>query len=123
VPMGPGGNGNGLLPEGRPVSRDNIILARLRIVSPRYLETMRVPVRDGRGFTEHDRRGAPAVMIVSRSLADAAWPGEDPIGKRVLCCGSGSGNPPVKTVVGVVDDVRSSGPAADVAHEFYLPAA
>ena len=123
VPMGPGGNGNGLIPEGRPISPDSMLPSRLRIVSPRYLETMRVPLVAGRHFTPDDRQGAPRVMIVSQSLARAAWPGEDAVGKRMLCCEGDEQDPRAKLVVGVVGDVRSGGPAADIGHEFYLPAA
>jgi putative ABC transport system permease protein len=123
VPMGPGGNGNGLIPDGRPIDPDNMLPSRLRIVSPRYLETMGVALVRGRHFTADDRRGAPRVMIVSQSLAGAAWPGEDPIGKRMLCCEGDEKDPRAKTVIGVVGDVRSNGPASEIRHEFYLPAA
>ena len=123
VPMGPGGNGNGLLPEGREPRPDNLLSSRLRIVSPGYLETMRVPLTGGRHFTPNDRRGAERVMIVSASLARAAWPGQDPIGRRMQCCEGSEADPRDKIVVGVAGDVRSSGPAGEIVHEFYLPAA
>ena len=123
VPMGPGGNGNGLLPTGRPRAPENLISSRLRIVSLGYLETMRVPLQRGRHFTAADRRGAPRVMIISASLARAAWPGQDPIGRQMQCCEGSEADPRDKTVIGVVGDVRSSGPAGEVQHEFYLPAA
>ena len=121
--MGPGGNGNGLLPKDRPRAPENLISSRLRIVSPGYLETMRVPLQRGRHFTVDDRRGAPRVMIISASLARAAWPDQDPIGKLMQCCEGSDADPRDKTVIGVVGDVRSSGPAGEVQHEFYLPAA
>jgi putative ABC transport system permease protein len=123
VPMGPGGNGNGLVPSDRPRSPENAISSRLRIVSPGYLETMKVPLQRGRHFTAADRRGAPRVMIISASLAKAAWPGQDPIGKRMQCCEGSDADPRDKTVIGVVGDVRSSGPAGELQHEFYMPAA
>ena len=123
VPMGPGGNGNGLLPKDRPRAPENLISSRLRIVSIGYLETMRVPLQRGRHFSVDDRRGAPRVMIISASLARAAWPDQDPIGKLMQCCEGSDADPRDKTVIGVVGDVRSSGPAGEVQHEFYLPAA
>ncbi|RPH65726.1 MAG: FtsX-like permease family protein [Myxococcaceae bacterium] len=71
--------------------------------------------------SEDDLRGAERVMVVSRALARSAFPGQDPIGKRISCC-EGSPEAPVwKTVVGVVDDVRTAGPAGEVQPEFYLP--
>ena len=121
--MGPGGNGNGLLPADRPRTPENLISSRLRIVSLGYLETMRVPLQRGRHFTVDDRRGAPRVMIISASLAKAAWPGQDPIGRQHAVLRGQQADPRDKTVIGVVGDVRSSGPAGDVQHEFYLPAA
>jgi predicted permease len=85
VPMGPGGNGNGLLPfDGREVGRDQMVSSRLRIVSPGYLSAMRIPLLKGRYFTADDRAGAVRVTIISQSVADAMWPGQDPIGKRLL---------------------------------------
>jgi putative ABC transport system permease protein len=124
VPMGPGGSGNGLVAfDGREVRRDQVLPSRLRIVSPSYLSTMRVPLLKGRHFTADDRAGATRVTIVSQSVAEALWPGQDPIGKRMLCCEGSEEDPRAKTVVGVVGNVRASGPAADMPNEFYIPAA
>jgi putative ABC transport system permease protein len=106
APMGPGGNSNGLIPEGRAFDPRNAIDSRLRIITPTYFETMRVPIVRGRGFTAADRRGAPKVMIISEALARAAWPDQDPIGKRVACCepGPDGTSPDWKIVVGVAGD-------------------
>jgi len=83
---------------------------------------MRIPIVKGRGFTREDRRGGQKVMIISDTLAARAFPGQDPIGKRIGCCESGpSGEQDYKVVVGVAGDVRSRGPAAAPRPEFYLP--
>jgi predicted permease len=122
VPMGGGGGGsNGLVPEGRPMDLKSAIDALRYAVTPRYFRTMRVPLRRGRYFDADDRRGAPRVMIVSETLARTAWPGQDPIGKRVSCCEGSPEDPVWKTVVGVVADVRTRGPAIEPYPEFYLP--
>ena len=123
APMAPGGNGNGLIPEGRPAEAKYAISSRLRMVTPGYLRTMGIHLARGRDFSETDRRGAPRVMIVSEALAKAAWPGQDPIGKRILCCEGGPQDPRWKTVVGVASDVRSYGLDAAAVPEFYLPIA
>ncbi|MEJ7810103.1 MAG: ABC transporter permease [Gemmatimonadaceae bacterium] len=121
APMGPGGGSNGLVPEGKVPDPANIILARLRMVTPGYLATMKIPLKRGRGFTDRDIAGAERVMIVSEALAKAAWPGQDPIGKRIGCCEGGPTDPRYKTVIGVVGDVRSGGPTVEVGPEFYMP--
>ncbi len=124
VPMGAGGNGNGLLPEGKAIEPANFILARLRIVTPGYIETMRIPILRGRTIQETDRRGAAKVMVISEALARTAFPGADPIGKRISCCEAGpDGKSDFKTVVGVARDVHSRGLGEAPSPEFYLPAA
>ena len=83
---------------------------------------MRVPIVKGRGFTADDRRGGQKVMIVSEALAARAFPGQDPIGKRIACCESNTdGSQAWKVVVGVAGDIRSRGPARAPVPEFYLP--
>ena len=121
APLGPGGGSNGLVPEGRPLSGESAINSRLRIVTPGYFAAMGVRVKRGRTFTDRDVAGAQRVMIVSEELARRAWPGEDPIGKRVSCCEGAPDDPRWKTVVGVAADVRSRGPTVEVGPEFYLP--
>jgi predicted permease len=125
VPMGGGGNGNGLIPEGRPFDAKSAISTRLRIVTPGYIETMKIPLVSGRTLTAADRRGALKVMVISESLATAAFPGQDPLGRRIACCEAGPDgkSPDFKTVVGVVRDVRWRGPGEAPSPEFYLPAA
>jgi putative ABC transport system permease protein len=123
APLERGGT-NGLVPEGRPLEIASAINSMLRLVTPNYFRTMRITLRRGRTFTAEDRAGTPLVMVINEALAREAWPGEDPIGKRVACCEEGpDGSPNWKTVVGVVADTRAMGLAQDPAPEFYLPAA
>lgn len=48
---------------------------------------MGIPLVRGRLFGTGDDRAGPPVAIVSEAFADAEWPGEDPIGKRVRPAG------------------------------------
>src|SRR5256712_1784661 len=122
--MGPGGNTNGLLPEGVPFSVQNLIPSRLRIITPEFFQTMRIPILKGRNFDATDRTGGQKVMIISAALAARAFPGQDPIGKRMGCCErTPSGGADLKLVIGVAGDVHSRGPAEPPAAEFYLPLA
>jgi putative ABC transport system permease protein len=125
VPMGPGGNGNGLIPEGTAFDIRNSVQSRLRIVTPGYFDTMGIAIVRGRALTGEDRRGSLKVMVVSASLARALFADADPIGRRVACCepGPDGKNPDFKTVVGVATDTRWRGPAEPPSPEFYLPAA
>jgi ABC-type antimicrobial peptide transport system permease subunit len=77
----------------------------------------------GRDFTDADVRSGNLVMIVSRSLAEEAWPGEDAIGRRILCCEGSENDPMWKTVIGVVKDVQWRGPGQSASPEFYIPLA
>jgi putative ABC transport system permease protein len=119
-----GGFDNGLVPEGRPLGIASAIQSDFRMVTPGYFQTMGIRLRRGRLLTPEDRMGGPRVMVVNETLARQAWPGEDPIGKRVACCERGPNNDPMwKTVVGVVVDVRARGLGEDLKPEFYLPMA
>ncbi len=114
---------NGLLPEGRPLAQENLIQGSFHLVSPGYFEVLRLPLVRGRLLTAADRAGAPKVTVVNETLAAAAWPGEDPIGKRIACCEAPgpNGEPPLKEVVGVVRDARFAVLGRDEGPAFYLP--
>jgi putative ABC transport system permease protein len=117
-----GGNSNGLVPEGRPLDISSSINSMMRLVTPGYFATMRIDLVRGRTFTAEDRRGAPLAMVINETLAREAFPGEDPIGKRIACCEPGpDGSPNWKEVVGVVRDVRAQGLDEPAEPEFYLP--
>jgi predicted permease len=69
-------------------------------VGPEYFMAAGTRLLSGRSFTTRDNQQAPAVAIISRTAADAFWPGRDPIGAQ-LRPGSGEW----RTIVGVVEDV------------------
>ena len=119
--MGGGGGSNGLVPEGKEPIAANFINSTLRVITPGFFQTMGVPIVKGRNFDDADRSGGRNVMIVSARLAAVAFPGQDPIGKRIGCCEAGPNG--LKTVVGVAGDIRSRGPAVAPRPEFYLPIA
>src|SRR4051812_12028699 len=119
--MGGGGGSNGLVPEGKEPVAVNFINSTLRVITPDFFSTLGVPIVKGRNFDEHDRAGGERVMIVSARLAAVAFPGQDPIGKRIACCEDEPHR--FKTIVGVAGDIRSRGPAIAPRPEFYLPLA
>lgn len=117
-----GGGSNGLVPEGRPMEPASAIDTRLRLVTPDYFAAMRVELKGGRLFSDHDVRSSPLVMVINQTLARTAFPGQDAIGKRIACCESGPDHVPIwHEVVGVVGDVQGWGLDQQVRPEFYLP--
>ncbi|HEY6804334.1 MAG TPA: ABC transporter permease [Pyrinomonadaceae bacterium] len=71
-------------------------------ITPDYLRTMNIPLLKGRSFTEQDNIDSPLVVIIDQEVATRAWPGENPIGKRVR---SGAASPWAE-VIGVVGHIR-----------------
>ena len=72
-------------PEGYVTPADGSLpLVDYTVVSPRYFETMSVPLVRGRDFQDSDDQGSPKVAIINEALAQKFWPNEDPIGKRIL---------------------------------------
>jgi putative ABC transport system permease protein len=88
------------------------------VVTPDYFRTMGIPVKSGRDFTGGDRRGGTFVAIINESLARASFPGQDPIGRRIQC---GLDVLDFMTIVGVVGDVRTYGPARPAQAEIFMP--
>jgi putative ABC transport system permease protein len=89
-----------------------------RYATPGYFETMKIPLKSGRYFTVHDRRGGEPVYIVDENLARQYWPGENPVGKRMR---RGSATP-WATIVGVVGNVKHSDLAGDTDKGTYYAA-
>ena len=66
-----------------PVDENDRPLTESSRISPGLMETMRIPVIQGRTFTSTDGEDAPLVAIVNETLALREWPGESPLGKRI----------------------------------------
>ena len=104
----------------------SVVNARLQVVTPGYLATLRIPIKAGQDFTPQDARETRFVTIVNESLARDLWPGQNAIGKRFACCEAGAKgrtDPVWHEVIGVVADVRAFGLDREDAPEFYLPMA
>lgn len=52
-------------------------------VSPDYMQTMRIPLREGRGFTAGDAAGSDRVVLIDDVFAEREWPGENALGKQL----------------------------------------
>ena len=76
----------------------------VRQVSPRYFETMSIPLVRGRVFTDQDRKDTQAVVVIDENLARLYWPGQDPVGQHMR----NDSSLPWATIVGIVAPVRHS---------------
>ena len=93
--------------------------ASVRMATPGYFGTLRLPVMAGREFTDRDGADAPRVVIVNQKLAKGAWSDENPIGRNLVLDYQGGAYP--YEVVGVVRDDRHDGPRSEPVPEIYIP--
>ena len=82
------------------------------IVSPEYFHLLGMPLLRGRIFNEQDIETTPQVAVINQAAANAYWPNQDPLGKRVRLHldtrGLWSSAPPAwTTIVGVIADART----------------
>ncbi|MEA2638954.1 MAG: putative transport system permease protein [Chloroflexota bacterium] len=118
-----------VIPEGQALTGARADRASSRFVSPGYFTTLGIPLRRGRDVSDSDDANQVWIAVVSESFVKRYYPNEDPIGKRFKFLGT------LRTVVGVVGDVRMRGPeqqsepqvylsykqVADAANTFYSP--
>jgi predicted permease len=73
-----------------------------------YFQVLGIPLIRGRMFDEHDGADSPHVAVISESLAEDRWPGQDPIG-RTIEFGNMDGDLRLLTIVGIVGDTHEYG--------------
>jgi len=103
-----------VVPEGRSLTRAETENASSRFATPGYFASLGIPLRRGRDVSDTDETDQPWVAVVSESFAKHYWPNEDPLGKRFKFLSD------VRTVVGVVGDVRMRGPEQPSEPQVYL---
>ena len=90
--------------------------ADIRMATPRYFETMKMPLIKGRFIDDRDLPGLPGAMVINETMARRYFPGEDPLGKVVR-------NPHGKAeVVGIVGDTKHYGLDREPRAELFMPA-
>lgn len=99
------------------------VTADYQLASTAYFDVMGIPLVQGRLFDERDHGNAPHVVVVSAAFAEAAWPGQDPLGK--LMTGGGMDDywdqDRWATVIGVVGDIRQRDLTLEPRPTFYFP--
>ncbi|HSB11413.1 MAG TPA: ABC transporter permease [Blastocatellia bacterium] len=105
--------------EGRPAYKaGEAPVAEFRLVTPGYFRSIGIPLLSGRELTDRDDRSAPQTVLINHALADAIFPGEDPVGKRLLAL-----DDKPHEIVGVVGDARQWGLDRPADPEIYFPLA
>jgi putative ABC transport system permease protein len=88
-------------------------------VTSRYVETMGIPIVDGRSFLPSDADG-PYVALINETMARTFYAGQNPIGRRVRVSAPPSANIPWFTIVGVLKDVKQGGVDKKTGTEVYF---
>jgi len=88
-------------------------------ITPGYLRAMGIPLLRGRQFEPGDGTGSARVCLISKTLADRWFAGEDPIGKR-LHVFQGPSNDGA-TIVGIVGDIKQYGLDRETTLQVYEP--
>jgi len=117
---GQGGSGTTTIDSQSVPMEDTTPEADQRVVTPDYFRAMGISLVRGRFFEARDSDTAPPVAIVDESLAQAYWPNQDPIGKR-LHPGGRQSQAPWATVIGVARHVRNRTLEARSRVEVYWP--
>ncbi len=101
--------------EGRVPPKTEDPLAEVRIVLPRYFETMKIRLMEGRLLDDRDSTEGPRTSVINETMARRYFPDRSPIGQTIV-------NPHGKSVVvGVVGDVRNQGLESEPRKQVYLP--
>jgi len=102
LPLVPGFQ-RSVFPEGQENVKNNRgILVFTNIVSPEYFDAMRIPLVRGRGFTDSDREGQRAVVVINETMAQRFWPNQDALGKRFRFFGAEE----PRTIIGIAKNAK-----------------
>jgi putative ABC transport system permease protein len=102
---------------GQDVATERLPKADLTAVSSSYFQAIGIPLVRGAVFSDAARDTAQQSALVSQRLAQANWPGKDPVGQEI----SIDNGVHWLTVAGVVGDVHQNSLSQDVTDEIYLP--
>jgi len=86
--------------------------------TPAYFATMGTRIVRGRGFLPSDQANSAPIAVISQTMADGIWPGENAIGKQFRVGGDTAA---FKTVVGIAEDVHGQRLRGDPEFWYYVP--
>ena len=87
------------------------------VISPRYLDAMRIPILAGRALSDLDDSTRPSVGLVNETLAERMWPNDSPLGRRFIYKGR------TVEVVGLARDIKGRDLFERPGPMMYLPIA
>jgi predicted permease len=88
------------------------------VVAPGTFAALGIPLKRGRDFNDGDTRDAPFTAVINEALVRQAFPGQNPLGRKIFCTFDSSEG---MTIIGVVGDVRQYGQAREPMPECYMP--
>jgi putative ABC transport system permease protein len=98
---------------------------RFRAASPGFFASLGIPLLAGRDFNDNDRKGGEPVVIISQSVAQRMFPGQDPVNHHVTWTDPVLKFVPIETkpqrIVGVVADVDDENVVPGPALSIYEP--
>jgi putative ABC transport system permease protein len=124
IPLGGGNNNNFMVVENKATQLGSEPLLEIRWVSPKYLETMRIPLKRGRMFNQQewaDSGVTGRVAVINEYMAQHFWPNDDAVGKRFKF---GNANDTLNrwiTIVGVAADVKHRQLTSTPDFQGYMP--
>jgi putative ABC transport system permease protein len=126
IPLGDGTWSGNFEIEGRPLGPNDVPPeVNWRSITPGYLETMKIPVLQGRSFTPQDgiaMATTASLAIIDQAMSRRYFPGENPVGKRLILgsAKAADANSRWLTIVGVVGNAKQLGPGSQEREVVYV---
>ncbi len=98
--------------------------ADIRVASPDFFQTMRMPLLRGRTFSTAEDASSQPVVIINKSMANMCWHTQNPIGQQIWIgkpMGPAESEPSPREIIGVVGDARTDNLAQPPAPTMYIP--
>jgi predicted permease len=106
-----------IFPADRRMEKKDAPVADIRVASEGFFRALGIPFSAGR-YPDHPATAGELPIVITRSLADALWPGQPPVGQRVVV-NLNDGMPAV--IAAVVPDARLHGPIVAARPTLYFP--
>ena len=122
LPMSGGGNTINFSVVGQAASLNDKYSANFRPSTPGYFRAMRIPLLQGRSFTDHDNADSVPVALINEAMARRLWPKGDAIGAHISIDDNNTGPRPVE-ISGIVGNVKQLNLESDQTFDIYIPMA